>query len=213
MAQAINRRLLEITAVVGFGAVITFSVLALTMDRHLQTISGIAYGASLFCCSLCSLLYNVFQHRSLRQVFRLLDHSAIFVLIAGTYTPLVISGIAGPFGISLLTWIWSLALLGIISKLLLRHRLEKAFILLYLALGWLFIWALPELMVKTPAIALILLAAGGVVYSIGAIAYWCGTGRWADSIWHGFVLGGILLHFGAVLALVLAPPIGLPPGG
>ncbi|HVJ40403.1 MAG TPA: hemolysin III family protein [Dongiaceae bacterium] len=206
-AAIINRRLLEAMSAFGIGAVTTFAVLALSLDRPLMTLSGVAYSISLLVSCLCSLLYGINRHRPLRQLLRLLDHSAIFLLIAGTYTPFVISGIAGPFGISLLVWVWAMAAVGIGLKLLLRERHEQFFVLFYLAFGWLFLSALPVLVSQTPGLAFGLLAAGGVAFSCGAVIYWRARGHWADVIWHGFVFAGISLHFLAVLTLILAIPV------
>jgi hemolysin III len=203
-AQTVNRGLLIATLGVSIAAAMIFMALAIKADLRPQAVSSVAFGATLFCCSLCSLLYHLSEQWSLRQMLRLLDHSAIFLLIAGTYTPFTISGIAGPFGWPLLDWIWGLAILGVAARLLFHNRFQRLFILLYLMLGWLFILALPELIEKTAILPLALLITGGIAYSLGALCYWRLSSDWTDSIWHGFVLAGILLHIGAVLSLVLA---------
>ena len=205
-AQAVNRYLLEAMVAVGFAAIIIFALLTLGSSPHLPALSSLAYGASLFCCCTISLLYEINRRHPFRQLLRLLDHSAIFLLIAGTYTPFAISGIAGPFGFSLLGWVWGLALVGIMLRVLLGDRYEKLFVLLYLALGWLFMLALPSLVASTPSLPLTLLGLGGVAFSAGAIFYWRYAGSWADAIWHGFVLAGISLHFVAILSLTFVAP-------
>jgi len=206
-ARAVNRHLLEAMVAVGSAAVVTFAMLTLGSSRHFPALSSLAYGTSLFCCCFCSLLHDVNRRHPFRRVLRLLDHSAIFLLIAGTYTPFAISGIAGPFGLSLLGWVWGMALFGIMLRLLLGDRYEKLFVLLYLAFGWLFLLTLPPLVAGTPSLALALLGSGGTAFSVGAVFYWRHAGYWADTIWHGFVLGGISLHFAAVLSLTFAAPV------
>jgi len=204
----VNRRLLQMMAVVGLSAVATFSVLSLMAGGSYQALTGLVFGVGLFCSALCSLLYELSQTHPMRPVMRLLDHSAIFLLIAATYTPFLISGIAHSHDIALLQWIWGLAMTGIGLKLLLRHRYDKIFVILYLAMGWLFVASWNSFAAAIPARALVLLVGGGVAYTLGAMIYWRGAGHWTDSIWHGFVLAGFLQHFAAVLSLdLLAPTI------
>jgi hemolysin III len=141
-----------------------------------------------------------------RPLLRQLDHCAIFLLIAGTYTPFVVSGVRGPLGLSLLGWVWGLALFGIAIKLLTRGRHDKLFVALYLALGWLFVSAFGRFVEINSLESLILLAAGGLAYTIGAVVFFRGIGPWTDAVWHGCVFVGSLSHFLAVVALRLAPP-------
>lgn len=203
----VNRRLLAAMVAFSLAVLATFAILAVFHLHHpVLTGSGVAYGASLVASCLCSLLYDINRQRPLRRLLRLLDHSAIFLLIAGTYTPFVVFGIVGPFGISLSAWVWTMAVAGICLKLLLGERHETFFVLFYLAFGWLFLSALPVLARNTPPLALGLLVAGGVAYSLGAVIYWRGRGHWANVIWHGFVFAGVAVHFLSVLSLVLATP-------
>lgn len=155
-------------------------------------------------CTLCSLLYDTGRLHPFRHALGLLDHCAIFLLIAGTYAPFAISGIGGPFSIPLLDWVWALAVLGIALRLWLRNRYDRLFILFYLAFGWLFVLSLQSIVANTPSVALDLLGLGGITFSAGAFVYLrSANGRRADAIWHGFVLLGIFLHLGAVLSLTI----------
>src|SRR5690606_23343082 len=115
-ARQVNRAIL--TATFWFGALALLSLLILLPILSAGTsesgIAGIVYGLTLLACSACSYLYNMREESPRRWLLRYLDHGAIFLLIAGTYTPFVVNGVAGPFGISLLIWVWSLALFGIV---------------------------------------------------------------------------------------------------
>ncbi|MDY0884781.1 hemolysin III family protein [Dongia soli] len=206
-----DRRLNQafLTATFGFSvsALAALTALGVLFDWHRGTLTGLAYGICLLCCSFCSWYYNVVQRMTphlmrRRQIMRLLDHAAIFLLIAGTYTPFVASGFHGPFGIGLLEWVWALAVAGIILKMILRERYDRAFIPIYLALGWLFLFDLVSIIDRSPFTALVFLVLGGIAYTGGAAIFWRGVGRWTDAVWHGCVLIGVLTHFAGVLTLI-----------
>jgi hemolysin III len=204
-ARATNRLIL--TATFCF-SVVALAGLWMVADRsQAPGLAGVVFGVSLLLCSLCSYLYNMREASPRRWLLRYFDHSAIFLLIAGTYTPFVIAGIEGPFGLDLLIWVWSLALLGIALKLLLRGRYERCFVVLYLALGWLLLTALEQFIHLNPTHSLVFLAIGGIAYTVGAIIYGRGIGNWTDPVWHGCVLAGSGTHFVAVLLLVPQVPL------
>jgi len=168
-------------------------------------VAAVVYGVSLLLCSLCSYLYHTREASPRRWLLRYCDHGAIFLLIAGTYTPFVIHGVEGPFGLDLLFWVWSLAVLGIVLKLVLRGRHDRAFVALYLALGWLFLFAVDQFIDLNPLPSLIFLAIGGLAYTVGALIYGRDIGNWTDPVWHGCVLTGSGTHFVAVLLLTMQP--------
>jgi hemolysin III len=199
-AYHVNRVIMTVT--LGFSLIAAASLIVLAVfDWPRRPLASVVYGCCLLLSSLCSYLYNMTQTTPHRSVLRYLDHGAIFLLIAGTYTPFVSSGISGPLGIGLLGWIWCLALSGIGLKFLLRGRYDQLFVALYLALGWSFILALPEFVEKNSLQCVVLLVAGGVAYSIGAIVYWRGIEPWTGAVWHGCVLLGSVTHFFAVVLL------------
>lgn len=210
-ARRINRAILTVTF--GFSAAALAGLLALILlpvfplGASLTAGAAIVYGVSLLLCSLFSYLYNMREESPRRWLLRYCDHGAIFLLIAGTYTPFVIHGVPGPFGIDLLFWVWSLALLGIALKLLLRGRHDRIFVALYLALGWLFLWAVDPFIDLNPLSALIFLSIGGLAYTVGAVIYGRDIGNWTDPVWHGFVLTGSTTHYIAVVLVVLQPQI------
>ncbi len=141
-----------------------------------------------------------------RGVLRYLDHAAIFLLIAGTYTPFAL-GFHGPFGVGLLQWVWGLALVGILLKLLLFGSYDRVFVAIYLAIGWLFVTALNQFLTTVTLPALVFLAIGGVAYTVGAVIYARDIGRWTAAVWHGCVLAGSLTHFIAVVVLRLTAQV------
>lgn len=124
------------------------------------------------------------------------DHCAIYLLIAGTYTPFLLVGLNSPLSRGLMIVIWSLALLGILFKLTIAHRFKILSLVTYLTMGWLSLIVVYQLAIKLAIGGVTLLAAGGVVYSLGVIFYVCKRIPYNHAIWHGFVLGGSVCHFG-----------------
>jgi hemolysin III len=201
-ARRVNRLVLTLT--LWFSAVALLSIVAFavsSLDRR-GAMVGIVYGMTLVACSSCSYLYNMLETAPRRSLLRSLDHSAIFLLIAGTYTPFAARGVAGPFGIELLAWVWAIAAIGIVLKIAFRTSFERVFVGLYLAMGWLCVSAFDQFVHGLTPFVLASLAFGGVAYTIGALIYARGIGRWTDPVWHGFVLVGIAAHFCAVAALL-----------
>jgi hemolysin III len=161
------------------------------------------FGAALIICYTTSTLYHSIQIERVKHVLRALDHSAIFLLIAGTYTPFMLINLRGPWGWSLLAVIWTIAITGIVLRLVLRGRLHGLVVLLYVAMGWLVVVAMRPLIEHVAPGGIALLAAGGVAYTSGILFY-----RWKrlpgnHAIWHGFVLLGSTLHYFAVLFYVI----------
>jgi hemolysin III len=205
LSRTVNRAILTATLAFGGAALTTFIILALFLpDRH-DKIVGLIYGASLFICSLCSYAYTHFETAQLRWLLRHFDHAAIFLLIAGTYTPFAATGITGPFGFSLLYEVWGLAFLGIALRLILRHGYDRFFISLYLSLGWLIVTSFHGVIQHVAFLPLVFLGAGAIVYTIGALIFARDIGRWTDAVWHSCVLTAACLHFCAVLTLLAIP--------
>lgn len=197
VARRINRAIL--TATLAFGAIALAALAIVAFAAH--DAPSLVYGLCLAACSLFSFLYNMLERAPRRALLRYLDHAAIFLLIAGTYTPFAAIGIHGPFGVSLLAWIWGLAIAGIALKLILPKAHDRAFVGLYLAMGWLFLTGADEVLRQVPPLSLALLLIGGLAYTIGAVIYARDIGRWTDPVWHSFVLAGAVTHFFAVVAL------------
>lgn len=178
--------------------------LATLFGNIYQIVSFSIYGATLIILYLASTLYHSFQHPQVKEIFRIIDHAAIYLLIAGTYTPFLLVGIRGWWGWTLLVVIWGLALLGISFKVMFIDRFPRASTITYILMGWLIVVALRELWINIPLGGIIWLSIGGVVYTLGVIFYAMEKTRYTHAIWHLFVLGGSICHYFAVL-LYLAP--------
>jgi hemolysin III len=203
-SRRINRLIL--TATVGFSivALVILIAVALVPAAPGRGHAALVYGATLVACSIASYLYHRFEASPRRRLLRYCDHAAIFLLIAGTYTPFAADGIGGPLGVALLTWVWGLALTGVALKLVLAATYDRLFVGLYLAIGWLFLTAINQFAAALTPVPLTFLLIGGGAYTVGAIIFAKGIGDWTDSVWHGCVLTGKLTHFIAVLAVLLA---------
>ena len=144
---------------------------------------------------LSSTLYHSSTNKRAKKLFKLLDHCAIYLLIAGTYTPLFAITLAGPLGYTLLAFIWLFALFGIIFKIKFGNKYKKTSLATYLGMGFISLGILGELYEKLPEQAISLLALGGLIYSLGVFFYVKKMVPYTHAIWHLFVLGGVTCHF------------------
>ncbi len=190
-------------ALLSVAALTLMVVLTVTQDDPSRIISAIVYGTSLILLFLASTLYHSFQHPKTRNVFQLLDHCAIYLLIAGTYTPFLLISLEGLWGYTLMAIIWGLALFGIFFKIFFLDRFPKVSIFTYIFMGWLIIIASGEMIANVPTEALILLATGGLIYTAGTVFYMWERIPFNHAIWHIFVLTGSAFHFFAVYSYVL----------
>jgi hemolysin III len=204
MARLVNRALLAATLAFSGVGIAFLLALAPGLRGRWAAVAALVYGATLVVSSVCSFLYHTLETARRRRLLRLLDHAAIFLLIAGTYTPFAAVALGQTVGGPLLVWVWTLALLGIALKFVLHEEYDRVFVLVYLAIGWVFVAALDEILRSMPAGAIALLAAGGIAYTVGALIYFRDIGRWTDPVWHAFVLVGTTTHFLAVLAVLPA---------
>jgi hemolysin III len=170
-----------------------------------RVVSFSVYGASLVLLYLASTFYHSFQSPQVKRVFRILDHSAIYVLIAGSYTPFTLVSIRGAWGWSLFGVIWGLAAAGIVLEAVFAKG--KGFRLLnigvYIAMGWLIVIAIKPLLANVPRGGLVWLFGGGLCYTLGAGLYAIKRIPFNHAIWHLFVLGGSICHYFAILFYVL----------
>lgn len=156
------------------------------------------YGSSMILLFLASTLYHAIPHPAAKRWLKKLDHCAIYLLIAGTYTPFLLVGLASPLAKGLMIVIWGMALFGVIFKMAFAHRFEVMSLITYLTMGWLSLVVIYQLAQRLPVGGLTLLALGGVIYTVGVIFYACNRIPFNHAIWHGFVLGGSLCHFFAI---------------
>ena len=176
---------------------------ALDSDDIWRIVSFSLYGVTLVLLYLCSTLYHSVRNAKAKALMRKLDHSAIFFLIAGSYTPYCLVTLRGPWGWSLLGVSWGLAFFGVFYELVLGRRWEWLSVALYLIMGWLVLVAIWPLIQALSTPGMIWLALGGVVYSAGV--YWYVNDekiRHGHGIWHLFVLGGSICQFIGIVRFV-----------
>jgi hemolysin III len=183
-------------------ALIALPILVLSAMRigstHFMVGAGV-FGGTVVLLYLASTLYHSISHEAAKKLFRLFDHSAIFLLIAGTYTPFTLGVLRGTWGWTLLAVIWFLALAGIVVKAVPRTRHSWISMVLYLVMGWLAIVAIKPIWQLVPVPGILLIFAGGVAYTGGLAFFSARSLRYAHFIWHLFVIAGTTFHFFAVL--------------
>lgn len=162
------------------------------------------FGTSLVFLYLSSTLYHGFQQPRLKKIFKVFDHSAIYLLIAGSYTPFLLVAIRGTSGWILLVVVWLIALFGVLFKILFIERFLILSVIVYILMGWLCVFVFQEMIANIPIGGLIWLAVGGLFYMVGVIFYALQKIPYMHAVWHFFVLGGSISHFFAVL-FYLAP--------
>ncbi len=167
--------------------------------RALMIVSVAVYGIGLVCMIGASTLYNLAAPSRRKEWFRRLDHAAIFLMIAGTYTPFALVRMGGAWGLGIAGFVWLVAIAGIALKLVYPHRLEGFSTALYLALSWVIVVAPGPLLAAVPLPAVILIAIGGLLYSLGVVFHLWKELPYHNAIWHGFVLGAAGCHWVAVL--------------
>ncbi|HEY6980955.1 PAQR family membrane homeostasis protein TrhA [Reyranella sp.] len=186
----------------GLPAAIALVVLATLNDRS-GSVGPIAiYATGLVAMFVCSAAYNIFGKSRLRAWLQRFDHAAIFAMIGGTYTPFTVLRLESVWSAVLTSVIWAAAALGILAKLLQPRWIEPVSVALYLGLGWIGLVAIGPLMKAMDTTTLALLGAGGLIYTIGVVFHLWRALPFQNAIWHGFVLVGAALHYGAVLSMM-----------
>src|ERR1700712_5983353 len=188
-----------------FGLVATTAliVLATVYASAIHVAAVSVYVAGLLAMLVMSATYNLWPVSSAKWVLRRFDHSAIYLLIAATYTPLIMELKDSTFAIALLIGVWCMAILGIVLKLTRPGRYDRTAVGLYLALGWSGVMLYDPVMKALPGLALGFVVAGGVLYSFGVVFHAWQRLRFQNAIWHGFVLLGAACHYTAILDVVL----------
>ncbi|MPY70415.1 MAG: hemolysin III family protein [Alphaproteobacteria bacterium] len=165
-------------------------------------VGAAVYAAGLLATVGASAAYNLTAAPGPKEIIRRCDHAAVFLMIAGTYTPFALAAIGGAAGAVLLAVMWTLALVGAAGKLLRPRRFERASLLLYLALGWIGLAALGVLIEAAPGSAVALLLAGGALYTAGVVFHLWRSLPYHNALWHAFVLAGAGCHYVAVYAVL-----------
>lgn len=193
----------------GIGFLMSVAALALmvvfaSLDGNAWHIVGVSiFGASLVVLYLASTLFHYSVRPKIRKYLNVFDHSAIYVLIAGTYTPFLLVTLNGPWGWSLFGVIWGLAIAGVIFKMFFTGKYDKLSLVIYVLMGWLILIAIVPLVQNLSTMGLIWLFIGGISYSIGAIFYLLNKLPFNHAIFHFWVLGGSICHFFAVFWYVI----------
>lgn len=200
IANSITHGLGALLSIAGLAVLIGFSSYY-GSGRHI-TVSSI-FGATLILLYLASTLYHSVTLPQAKKILRLLDHSAIYLLIAGTYTPFLLINLRGPWGWSLFGLVWGVALIGIILNLTPLGRVRGLSLSLYLFLGWIVLVAIKPLLANLDPGGVRLLVAGGLAYTGGVVFYGWNRLPYNHAIWHLFVLVGSVCHFFAILFYVI----------
>jgi hemolysin III len=184
-------------------ALVVLVVAATLHGNAWHIVSFTIFGVSLILLYLSSTLYHSFTGEKVKNLFARFDHAAIFVLIAGTYTPILLTVIRGFVGWTLFGIIWAVAITGIVIRSIYLTRFRKLMVVIYLMMGWMFIFAFKPVVTLLPSMSLVFLFAGGIIYSLGVVFYAWRKLPFGHGIWHLFVLGGSILHFFAILFIVI----------
>lgn len=183
-------------------ALVLLVVFASIRGNAWHIVSFSIFGATLVLLYLASTLYHSFTKEKVKNLFARFDHAAIFLLIAGTYTPYVLTVLRGALGWTIFGIIWGLAISGVVIRSIYLTRFRKLMVGIYLGMGWMFTLAIVPMIRNLSTTSLIFLFLGGVFYSIGVIFYMWRTLKYGHGIWHLFVLAGSIMHFFSVLYIL-----------
>ncbi|WP_099609388.1 PAQR family membrane homeostasis protein TrhA [Vibrio coralliilyticus] len=189
--------------VLGIVGLVLLLIKAVDHNADALTITSMSiYGGSMIVLFLASTLYHAIPYQKAKRALKTFDHCAIYLLIAGSYTPFLLVSLRTSLAIGLMIVIWTIALVGIIMKLAFVYRFKKLSLVTYLLMGWLSLVVIYQLALNLDVGGLTLLAAGGVIYSLGVIFYVAKRIPFNHAIWHGFVLAGCACHFLAIYLYV-----------
>ena len=193
MLNSWSHGLSALAALGGFVVLIVFSVFS---SKNFALMSVLFYGIGLFAVFLSSALYHGIEKEPLKEYLRKIDHSCIYLLIAGTYTPVLLITIGGAFGWTFFGVMWCLALIGIFLKMRHIERFETLALVMYAVMGWLALLKIGYLYNNLPGVGFWLLLSGGLSYTVG-IFFFVMTNRirYSHFVWHLFVIAGALLHY------------------
>ncbi|WP_346863169.1 hemolysin III family protein [uncultured Draconibacterium sp.] len=188
-----------IGTLLSIAALVLLIVFAAIKGNAWHVVSFSIFGTTLVLLYLSSTLYHSFTKEKVKNIFVRFDHAAIFLLIAGTYTPFLLTALRGALGWTLFGIIWSVAIAGVVIRSIYLTRFRKLMVGIYLVMGWLFVVAIGPMMKNLPALSIIFLFLGGLMYSIGVVFYAWRTLKYGHGIWHLFVLAGSIMHFFSVI--------------
>lgn len=204
VANAVTHGIGLVLSITGF---VVLLALAILRGTALHIVACSVYGATLICLYTASTLYHAVISPRFKRALRIFDHSAIYLLIAGTYTPFLLINLRGPWGWSLFGVIWGLAFAGILFKFWFVEHFHHLSTAVYVLMGWLVVVAAKPVLAHVPLTTLLWLLAGGLFYSTGVIFYVWKRLPYSHAVWHLFVLAGSTCHYFAVLRSVLTPHV------
>ncbi len=188
-------------------ALVLLVVFSIMQHSAIKVVSSAIFGSALIMMYTASTIYHTVTGVRVKRFFKLVDHTTIYGLIAGSYTPIVLVILNGAWGWTLFGLIWGLALAGFVFKVFFIGRFEKLSVTIYVAMGWLAIVAVEPLWHALPLGGVVWLLAGGLCYTGGVVFYALDHVRFAHALWHLFVLGGSICHFFLVLLYVIPAPL------
>lgn len=200
LANGITHGIGLVMSVVGL---VTLVVLAILRGNAWHIAGCATYGVTLVLLYAASTLYHTFRGPRLKRILKILDHAAIYLLIAGTYTPFTLVNLRGFWGWVLFALVWGLCVFGIVWKLFQAERFKIISTLLYVAMGWLALIAVKPLLAAVPLSGIVLLIAGGLFYTVGVLFFALKRMPYNHAIWHVFVMAGSVCHYFAVMFYVL----------
>lgn len=183
-------------------ALVILTVFAVNHGNLWHIISFCIFGSTMVVLYTASTLYHSFPRGKTKTIFKIIDHACVFLLIAGTYTPLTLVTLRGTLGWSLFGVVWGIALLGIVFKLLFINKFHLFSTLLYIGMGWLIIIAIKPLINGLNTTSLFFLMTGGILYTLGTIFYGLQKIKYNHVVWHLFVLAGSICHFFCILFIL-----------
>ncbi|KUK51014.1 MAG: hemolysin III family protein [bacterium] len=186
-------------SIAGLVLCVVFSV---KVKNFYAIVSSSIYGASLILLYISSTLYHSFPEGKVKKIFKFFDHTSIYILIAGTYTPFALLPLRGPLGWSIFGVIWGLALLGIIFKIFFINRTDLISTIIYIMMGWMIIIAIKQVFLSIPKLSFIFLVIGGISYTLGTIFYILDRLFFFHIVWHIFVLIGSITHFFSIFLYI-----------
>lgn len=187
----------------GISGLVLLVVLAAQTGDTMRIVSFSIYGSTLILMYLASTLYHSLSGRRIKKILRIIDHSNIYLLIAGTYTPFMLVSVRGGWGWSIFGIIWGLAIAGIILNIFFFGRARKLSLAAYIIMGWLCVIVFHEMILAIPAAGMIWFAAGGLLYTVGVIFYAWKSLPYSHAVWHMFVIFASLCHFFSIFFYVL----------
>jgi len=200
--EIINSLTHALGTALSIGGLIVLIVRAVNYGTVWHLVSFSVFGGTLVLLYAASTLYHCLPDGKAKRLFKIIDHAAIYLLIAGTYTPFMLVALRGAWGWSIFGVVWACAIGGIILKGVCIARFQKASVALYVGMGWLCLVAFKEIFVRVPRLSIALLLSGGLSYTLGVVFYAWRRLPCNHAVWHVFVLCGSTLHFFAVLAIL-----------